>query len=719
MSWETLPPYLAVPASLIYKSTLHFQSAFEDEESALELIRQLGVVLPPGQDWETAVETLLQWSLLHQSTFTAKRRCMLSEMVEPKLSTVETRDTAAIYDSQIVSNLKLQRTVFKSTISQRLNVLEDNVSKEQLETEQQRLWAMRLAEFIQEAELPVCKTISMTSKPSESWLRIFGSRRSKTLRNRARCWKSFYRWLQLVCQIPFPVHVHQLLDYLESVMESKPSKSFPTALAAALSVLETAGQVPANARFSMDPVWKAAVDHWTTQATVGNTTVKQAQLYTTAMIVSLELTVVDASFPLFVRAMAWVVLLMLWGCLRVDDLLGVDYNRFVHSSAGLQGVLTRTKTTGPGKNIKEVPFFIHVDANLTGKPWLEEGYKIWTLPAFSFNRSYFIMKSGPSLQSTVYRMADAVDINAYIRIVLQSLKVPKRTNSLVDCLWKLLDDSKLVPGALVRFWSGHSPRHWAPSVAAAMNVEKDRRDFLGRWQVSKHGSNDYVLTAKQVVHSVQQTIAKGLLEGNTAYEEIMLIRSMGDFADKCELDADTVVEAHSLLIKCSDGSYSLVATFPALQHEVVTNQANVSVIVDQELIVEDTANEPSQSRYWISISRRTGFRRLHLRHACGMLPWNCNQVEDVWTLKDVKADAICKPCAKYMNDDAQAEDSSSSGSSSSEVDEEFVPHVVSTRGDSQVVLSDDENTNIVEEQEHLVEIEAGSNAGANSSWVLD
>jgi hypothetical protein len=113
-----------------------------------------------------------------------------------------------------------------------------------------------------------------------------------------------------------------------------------------------------------------------------------------------------------------------------------------------------------------------------------------------------------------------------------------------------------------------------------------------------------------------------------------------------------------------------------MQHPVIISQTTVPVLVEpEETVVAQVVKErPAESKYWISISRKTGFRRLHLRHACGVMPFNCFQTEDVWTLKEVKADAFCKPCAKQLErTQVESSSSSSSGSSSSEEDQPFIP----------------------------------------------
>jgi hypothetical protein len=248
-----------------------------------------------------------------------------------------------------------------------------------------------------------------------------------------------------------------------------------------------------------------------------------------------------------------------------------------------------------------------------------------------------------------------------------------------------------------------------------MEVEKERRDFLGRWQIGKHGSNDYVLTSKQIVHSVQQVIAKGLLEGDTAYEELILIRQVGEFANQCGLDSQRIIDAHTVLLKTANGSFSLVSLFPALSHgDLIANQTTVPVLIEPEPVVEDIA-DTVESKYWVSISFKTGFRRLHLRHACGIVQNNCNQSEDIWNLKNVKADAICKPCSKYMDTSLVEDESSSSGSSSSESERAFQPEADHAQSTDPPELID------IDEEHHervLTHIDASSVADTSASWMM-
>ena len=90
-------------------------------------------------------------------------------------------------------------------------------------------------------------------------------------------------------------------------------------------------------------------------------------------------------------------------------------------------------------------------------------------------------------------------------------------------------------------------------------------------------------------------------------------------------------------------------------------------------IEEPVAEEASSSRdspYWVSISRKTGSRRLHARHQCGFFPWNVGAIENVWHLKSEVADAWCKVCARKLGIEKceVVQGSSSRSSSSTEVE---------------------------------------------------
>ena len=106
----------------------------------------------------------------------------------------------------------------------------------------------------------------------------------------------------------------------------------------------------------------------------------------------------------------------------------------------------------------------------------------------------------------------------------------------------------LVPDTLRTYWSGQSARHTLPSIAAALGVEKDRRDFLGRWCYAQHGSQDYILTSRQVVHGIQNFVSKCLLEGNAdgGYIEEEVLSGVRQACADLSLDQAVIMRRHSV-----------------------------------------------------------------------------------------------------------------------------------------------------------------------------
>ncbi|CAE7862468.1 unnamed protein product [Symbiodinium necroappetens] len=110
-------------------------------------------------------------------------------------------------------------------------------------------------------------------------------------------------------------------------------------------------------------------------------------------------------------------------------------------------------------------------------------------------------------------------------------------------------ESCFFPGQLASFWTGHSARHVLTSIAAALGVGKDRRDYLGRWAYAQHGSQDYVLTSRQVVQGVQNFVCRSLILGHESggYSEEELFWAVKAHADSLLLEGAEIVKANDLL----------------------------------------------------------------------------------------------------------------------------------------------------------------------------
>ncbi|CAE7869601.1 unnamed protein product, partial [Symbiodinium necroappetens] len=205
-------------------------------------------------------------------------------------------------------------------------------------------------------------------------------------------------------------------------------------------------------------------------------------------VTSLGQTVPRPVYELGLRFTAFTLLLMTWASLRCDDVQNID-----------------PETVG-----------------LSGYDWLGEGYKLLS-------------------ECIVVGFLDAEGLALQLRRLLKHLPTPVRQQG----VWKVAREL-LFPGEMANFWTGHSARHVATSLAAALGVSKDRRDYLGRWAYAQHGSQDYVLTSRQVV---QNFICKCLIVGHPdgGYTEEELFCTMRSYAEALHLAGDEI----KLALSCS------------------------------------------------------------------------------------------------------------------------------------------------------------------------
>ena len=185
-------------------------------------------------------------------------------------------------------------------------------------------------------------------------------------------------------------------------------------------------------------------------------------------------------------------------------------------------------------------------------------------------------------------------------------------------------------------------------------------DFLGRWQAGAHQSTEYVVKAREVVFRVQKGVTAALCQGHDAVNEHELFDDLKKFCLEREVSLVRGLWSHQVWRKNAEGQFHLRAVYPLLVTALVAN-AGAEAAAD---VVAEPAVEPSQGKSWYSVSRRPGFRRLHLVNGCGVLPWNVFEAVYVSSIEEAKADAWCKTCQKRLSESAE-QGSSASGSSSS------------------------------------------------------
>ena len=220
----------------------------------------------------------------------------------------------------------------------------------------------------------------------------------------------------------------------------------------------------------------------------------EAQRLPVAVLIALELLVVCEGVPLHWRALAWLLLILHWGSMRADDACGIDGARLSWSEVCLKGGLVKTKTTGPGRRVLEIAFFVSSEASLAGVPWLKVGYLIWTSAPYAAQRDNFPLCGNDDMSGPTGKICDPPRLDACFKRLLARLPRIMRPSLVEEVYgpWQLELGNLMIPEALLAFWKGHRPRHWLVSAARAMGFVKDETDYLGRWGILQARSSHYI-----------------------------------------------------------------------------------------------------------------------------------------------------------------------------------------------------------------------------------
>ena len=311
-------------------------------------------------------------------------------------------------------------------------------------------WRGELVKIIQSAQLPICEQVCLSTRPEAAISAAVGAARASTIRSRVREWKWASNYVMAVSGCPWPKHVGFILDYLHERRLEPCARSVPSAILKSLAFMERVGGVPDTERFSAQAVVRNTVNQFTMELETGAPPKRKAPMFLVAMISSLELAVSDRSLPIYMRGFAFYKLLKLWAACRSGDLSGLNPASLVLSSDGLQGMLERTKTSGPGKHVRYLPIFVSRRAFLVSPDWLPVGFAIWKTDSMAFARDYFLPLPTADLAGARKVMAEYPHVVAMTKRLWQSLRLPHWQEE----KWVLSEALLFEPLDPLRFWTG-------------------------------------------------------------------------------------------------------------------------------------------------------------------------------------------------------------------------------------------------------------------------
>ena len=322
MDWNDVPVKQSFRQRLkeIFGELKYLWYSFDDAAGAQDLLQGILTETEWADFGQVSVEGLTAWHTKYGPQ--VKRQRILDRELSFEFCAHPKRDTVGTIQETFEQIMKEDPRFMLDTVkrTQRRSSTgegpETRAAKEQHERDR---YALELAGILQEAVLPVSLQIEALQDPNKAWLRLFGARRSKTLRNRYRSWNRFRTWLVAYSGKTWPGGLDVLIHYVEEHIQNGVTFSFISEFQAALVVLEQAGRIPEGKQLSRDPLWKAHVESWK-QELATNTFPKAAKPYTTAILLALELFVIEMDHEFCLRLIAWCMLVSTWAAMRVDDL---------------------------------------------------------------------------------------------------------------------------------------------------------------------------------------------------------------------------------------------------------------------------------------------------------------------------------------------------------------------------------------------------------------
>ena len=202
-----------------------------------------------------------------------------------------------------------------------------------------------------------------------------------------------------------------------------------------------------------------------------------------------------------------------------------------------------------------------------------------------------------------------------------------------------------------------------------LGMSKSDRDFLGRWEAGAHQSDEYVVTSKEVVHRLQREINKKLCQGAEGVNESHFLRCLKEYGEK-HLGEGLDLSGHRIWRRNGQGQRALITGYPLI---VLDTGNTLDLEMAASTLVQEESAKDGELPYWVSVSRRKGFRRLHARNKCGVIPWTVYKMEWHRYASDARADAWCQTCWRKVQaaDIQEGEASSTSGTSSSTESEQM------------------------------------------------
>ena len=526
----------------------------------------------------------------------------------------------------------------------------------------------KLVHIVILCELPAAKLLSASVAPDRLAARMGAGKRVSTLEGQIRQYNRMKDFMTAVFGLVWPKTLIQVIDYIMELADQPCGPTVPPAVLSMLSFLEGIGAVAWENRLSEQPALKFLVNDLVLELSSDRPRAKRkAKQLLVAMAASWELIVLDWAYLEVTRIQFWVRLIKLWAALRTADLSGIPAGSLRFDGTLLSGTVTILKTTGIGKRVGLLTFYVSTDAWILGEKWLETGWLMFErhvtdrkflLPLPCKDRGAF------SSIEPDYQQACRTS-----RTMLTETPCFERNDDGEGFETWDIGPNKLLAAGMELFWSLHSERNTVNTWAAILEVEKSQRDNLGRWR--PEDSDGYARNSCIIVSRIQGLVSKAIRNscGKDIFGEEILLEELREFCSKRNLNSELVDKSCDRIRQCS--RLCSILGLPG-QPIPLDDLDDIKVVeaADQE---EDEPpfgwNQLSKGARVVSLGKGDEERTLHIVGNCWRVPGI--HYSRYVTLDDDEVglySKVCKDCLPSHGLEVPSESESESSSSDSSSD---------------------------------------------------
>ena len=496
----------------------------------------------------------------------------------------------------------------------------------------------QLVQILSDARAPVVIKAMESTNPNALLKRLHGKTRASTMKTYLKRWLGLKSWLLRVHGIQWPTEPAHITDYLESLAEDF-GPSVPQMVKQAIGWMEKVAGYEDSECMSSDPLVCAVFDNIIAECGAKARPKAQATRLPIAALASLELYIRRESVPLMRRVHGGSLLFRSWGTLRFDDLQNLPQKAVRRMGQMVIGELMKSKTSGAGKRVRELPVALDITTSFLGQEWILKFLDLVAEATFTttgVDPSYFLSATTKDERAAKPRPKTYSEAAGDTYAVLSDLRVPqwdKDKNCWIE--YNVL----LFPEAVRLAFSEHSPRGVMPSLALGVEPNQVIIDKLGRW--SPGGSADYMRSYRSAVCKLQRQIHEACFQGrlSTDMREDDIVDGVTQYlTTKKGWDRDKAGGVAEKAMISWQSFYNELCRHPkppSLSSETLPNESLFKHVDEAAPAVNPAPGRQPRHEAEYMIVYTQGKRRACLHKAVGGCPWARKELNSYVLAKQV------------------------------------------------------------------------------------